>query len=547
MPKIRRSIRKRFLLLAGTFASLVVGLALFAGAAGGELGSAAHASASASSAFVINMPVGPATLDPAEECGFTDLTITEAVYTRLTQYGSRPGPNGTTQVDPGHIVPYLAKSWTISRGGLVYAFHLRSGVKFSDGTPVDSKAVRFSLERSIIMGGCGGYFIYDGIYGPPPLIKSITTPNALTVVITLTQPDANVLQDWAQPAASIVNPKVVNAHGGVKKGAINQWMAGNTTPGAGPYILQSYEPNKQAVLVANKGFFKQPGASKVVVNFISSDPTLVLQARNGSADVTMGLTKQSAHSLAGNSSVKVVANDTAVAEQIGLPNDKPPFDNKKFREALTYAVPYSQILSKVAFGYGTLYYGAFPPALPEFRQNLEPPRAFDLGKAKSLIATSGVSTPVSVQMNIQAGNSVDEQVATIVQGIWSGLGVNVTINKLSASDYINSLEQHKAQSYVRLDGPGVLEAGYFLGYDMKCGIGFNLTAMCIPAADKLLDKGRRTFSKSVRQKIWNQINTLWIADSPKIPVYGDKQVTIVNKRVKSFYWSHETDFSTWSK
>jgi peptide/nickel transport system substrate-binding protein len=548
MLKIRRSVRQRILLPTGAFAALVLGIGLFASAAGGaHLGTGTHASSSASSAFVINMPVGPASLDPAEECGFTDLTVTEAVYTRLTQYGSRPGPNGTTQVDPGHIVPYLAKSWKITKGGLVYTFHLRPGVKFSDGTPVNSKAVKFSFERSINMGGCGGYFIYDGIYGPPPLIKSITTPNALTVVITLTQPDANVLQDWAQTAASIVNPKVVNANGGVQKGKINDWMAGHTTPGAGPYILQSYEPNKQAVLVANKGFFKKPGASKVIINFISSDPTLVLQARNGSADVTMGLTKQSAHSLARNSSVKVIANDTASAEQIGLPNDKPPFDNAKFRQALTYAVPYSQILSKVAFGYGTLYYGAFPPALPEFRKSLEPPRALNLTKAKSLIAASGVKTPVTVTMNIQAGNSVDEQVATIVQGIWSQLGVNVTVNKLSASDYINSLEQHKAQSYVRLDGPGVLEAGYFLGYDMKCGIGFNLTAMCIPAADKLLNKGRRTFSKSARQKIWNKINTLWIADSPKIPVYGDKAVTVVNKRVKTFFWSHETDFTTWSK
>ena len=185
---------------------------------------------------------------------------------------------------------------------------------------------------------------------------------------------------------------------------------------------------------------------------------------------------------------------------------------------LTYAVPYQQILSKVAFGYGVLYYGAFPPALPEFRAALEPARPYNLTKAKQLIAASGVSTPVTVTMNIQAGNSVDEQVATIVQGIWSQLGVNVTINKLSASDYINSLEQHQAQSYIRLDGPGVLEAGYFLGYDMKCGIGFNLTAMCIPKADKLLAQARKLASKAQKQKLWNQINRLWIADSPKIHV-----------------------------
>src|SRR3989442_286638 len=171
------------------------------------------------------------------------------------------------------------------------------------------RARRRLVQRSIITGRCGGYFIYDGIY-TPPLIKSITTPNALTVVITLSTPDANVLQDWAQPASSIIDKSVVDKHGGVQKGKVNTYMAGHVTPGAGPYPLQSYEPNKSAVLVANPGFFKQPAAKKVVINFISSDPTLVLQARNGSADVTLGLTKQSAHSLASNSSLKVVANNT---------------------------------------------------------------------------------------------------------------------------------------------------------------------------------------------------------------------------------------------
>jgi peptide/nickel transport system substrate-binding protein len=532
----RRSIRRTM---------LVPALAVLSLAAVGALATKVIAADDASSAFVINVAVAPATLDPAEACGLTDLTIIENVYARLTRYGSKPGPRGTTQVDPGHMVPYLAKSWTISKNGLVYTFHLRQGVKFASGKPVNSQAVKYSFQRSIDMGGCGGYFIYDGIY-TPPLIKKMETPDPLTFRVTLSVPDANVLQDWAQPAASIVDKSVVDAHGGVQKGKVNQWMAGHVA-GAGPYKLQSYEANKQAVLVANPGFFKQPRAKRIVVNFIASDPTLVLQARSGAADVTLGLTKQSAHSLASNKSLKVIANDTSVAEQIGLPNDKPPFDKPKFREALTYAVPYQQILSKVAFGYGHVYYGVFPPAMPEFKAALERPRPFNLTKARALIAQSGVKTPVAVSMDIQAGNSADEQVATIVQGIWQQLGVNVSINKLSPSDYINKLEQHKSQSYIRLDGPGVIEAGYFLGYDLKCGIGFNLSAICIKKADTLLAQGRKTINKAKRQRIWNQIAVLWNANSPKIPVYGDKYVAVLNKRVKSYFYSHEIDFSTWSK
>ena len=62
----------------------------------------------------------------------------------------------------------------------------------------------------------------------------------------------------------------------------------------------------------------------------------------------------------------------------------------------------------------------------------------DLNKAKQLITASGVATPVTVSMDIQAGNPIDQQIATIVQGVWKTLGVNVNIQTLSASDYINA-------------------------------------------------------------------------------------------------------------
>ena len=431
----------------------------------------------------------------------------------------------------------------MSPDGITYTFHLRSGVKFSSGRPVNAAAVKYSFERSINMGGCGGYFIYDGIY-TPPLIKSITTPNALTVVITLSTPDANVLQDWAQPASSIIDKSVVDKHGGVQKGKVNTYMAGHVTPGAGPYLLQSYEPNKSAVLVANPGFFKQPAAKKVVINFISSDPTLVLQARNGSADVTLGLTQQLMH----DGSLTYVGSKLAgIPDFLSMNVKKPPFNNKALRQAVAWALDKNEIRAVAYFGAGENGSEEVPSG-SVWHDNADPYKdGPNLTKAKQLIAASGVQTPVSVSMNIQAGNAVDEQVATIAQGSWQQLGVNVTINKLSPSDYINSLEQHKAQSYVRLDGPGVIEAGYFLGYDLKCGIGFNLSATCIKKADTLLAQGRKTFNKAKRQAIWNQINSLWIAASPKIPVYGDKYVAVVNKRVKNYFYSHETDFTTWSK
>lgn len=530
--------------LNGRGGPLIAATCLVAAACGSS-NTAPSSQASNGSALVVNMAVGPATLDPAEECGTTDFTITNGVYSQLTQYGSKPGPDGTTQADPAHIVPYLAKSWNISSDGLVYTFHLRPGLKFPNGDPVDSQAVKFSLERSVTMNGCGGYFIYDGIY-TPPLIKSIATPDPNTVVITLSRPDPNVLQDWAQPAASIVDPAVVNAHGGVVPNQVNQWMAGHVA-GYGPFLLQSYEPNKRAVLVANPNFFEKSGAQKVVINFINSDPTLLLEAKSGAADVTLGLAKQSAHSLASNPNLRVIADPSPETEWLGLANNMPPFNNQKLREALSYAVPYQQILSNIAFGYGKLFFGPFPPSFPGYNAQIEKPRPYDLAKARQLLQASGVHTPIGATLVIQEGNPIDEQVATAVQGVWSQLGVNLTVQQLSPTDYINALEGHKVQAFIRLDGPGVIDPGYYLGYDMKCGISFNLTATCIPQADQLLDQARQTTDPATRQQLWDQIERLWIADTPKIPVYGDEYITVLNKRVRSYFYSDEINYRTWSK
>ena len=132
----RRRLLAALALALGAAVALVGGLAM--NASGGVR---TEAGGAAGSTFVLNMTVAPATLDPASACGFSDITVMENVYMRLTRYGSKPGPKGTTQVNPGNMVPYFAKSWKITNGGKRYTFKLRSGVKFPSGKPVDAKAV----------------------------------------------------------------------------------------------------------------------------------------------------------------------------------------------------------------------------------------------------------------------------------------------------------------------------------------------------------------------------------------------------------------------
>jgi peptide/nickel transport system substrate-binding protein len=495
---------------------------------------------------VVNLAGGVSTIDPAQACTGFDVSFTGNFYARLTQYGTRSGPDGTQEVDPGKIEPWFAKSWDVSKDGLTYTFKLHEGVKFPSGGAMDAAAVKYSFERVIKNKGCGAYFLLDG-YQEPPLITAISAPDPATVVIKLRQPNQNALQDWAQAAAGIVDPTVVEANGGVKSGEVNKWMAGNVA-GSGPFLLESYEPNSKAVLAANPAYFdKAPASKKITVNFIGADSTLQLQASSGAADVTLGLSKQSATKLAKGDSTRIVANDTSQSLQVRLATNKAPLNNTKVREALFSAVPYEDILSKVALGYGTLFDGPFAPLIPEYNAELGKPRTFDAGKAKQLLQESGVATPLTLELIINGEVPTNVQIGTILQGVWKEIGVNLTISKLSISEFTDRNRKGDFDLSITQDGPGVVEGGFYLGYAMGCTGAFSGSSVCIPGGDELLAKARRAIDKDERQRLYDQITRLWIGYSPMIQLYAEKTITVLNKRVKNYTYSQLTDMRTWSK
>jgi peptide/nickel transport system substrate-binding protein len=496
----------------------------------------------AANSITINRAGQPTNLDPAAGCSASNDHLVMNTYVRLVQYGTKPGPSGTRQIDAGKIVPYFAKSWKISKNGLVYTFKLHDGLKFPSGQPVDARAVKYSFDRTATMNQCGLYYIWDGLY-EPPLIKSITAPNATTVVFRLNTRDPNALQSWAQAPASIVDKSVVDAHGGVQKGKPNKWMASNVA-GSGPYVLEQYEAGTRAVLAPNPQFtLPNRPTQKVTINYIGSDSTLLLQARSGGADVTIGMSSRSATSLQDDACCNVAAYEKPSMALVYLSWKAPsPTARKEFREALTYATPYRDILKAIANGFGSLFYGPVPPVMPEFNRSLERPRAYDVNKAKQILAKAGIETPVSLELLVRANEPVHTQIATALQGAWSQIGVNVQIRPLSAAAFSNAIYSKKFQAAVTSDGPSVIDAGYYLRYAMRCKDAYNLLEICMPAADKLLARTQNVPNPSAQQKLWNRLITIWRANSPLVALYSEQEVVVLNKKVRGYVYSHLGEF-----
>ena len=405
--------------------------------------------------------------------------------------------------------------------------------------------MKYSIDRTLKIGACGALSLQLGITNPG-LVTGVEAPDATTVVLQLSQPYPAILYSLAQSRGSIYDPKVVEANGGVQASQPNKFLTSNTASSSGPYVLAEYVPNNHAVLKRNPNYYGTAALEpEVRVNFIPSVPTLLLQAQNKQADVTLGLPPQSVNTLSTNACCKVVTADSTTPVTVSMNQQGPVTNNQKFREALTYAIPYDQILKQVAFGYGDLYYGPVVPGMAGYNAALEPARAYDVAKAKQLIAESGVATPaISLMINPTAPGV--SEIATILQSAWQAIGVQVTLDAKPPADFSTLFNGGKYQSALLFENSTPI-GGYELRKKMTCGSSFNNQHICIDGSTPLLQKLDQTADVEKQQPLVDDLTKLWLAQSPTIILYRAKFTAVVSPSVKRFAYAASYRFSEWSR
>jgi peptide/nickel transport system substrate-binding protein len=559
-------------LRGGLIALAVATAALALAACGGSSSSSSSSESSSSSGALSTAPADPnstlivnvatpvATLDPASTFANQEAGLDGALYSTLTQPKQVSGPlDGTTEqdLDVTAVKPYLAESWKFSNGNRTLTFKLRPGLKFPSGDPLDANAVKWSLERTIT-DESGGYSVLEETDFSPPLVKSISAPDPTTVVIDYKRPAPNQLQTLSTPTAgAIYDQKLVEENGGQKPATPNEWL-GSHSAGYGPYLLKSYQPNREMVLEANPDFFEPAKTKNVIIKFIPDNETLLLDAQSGLADVTLGLSGQAAKSLEGNSCCTIGAFKSRQAQTLNFPindtepfkSDKDPFfQNEKFRQALSWAFPYEAVLQKVGYGYGELYDGEWMPAFSWYDPTIGAPRETDIEKAKELMAESGVKTPVSFTIYVSQGATVEKEIATAAAGAWEELGVNAKVQTTSSANFLEVVYETHAGASVFVDGPQVVAPDYYWAYDLQCppNNAFNDTNICVKKSDAAMKKVPYAKNDAEFQELVNTANEGWIKAAPRIWVYNQKLVAVLGQKVTGYYSSDLPEVRWWSK
>jgi peptide/nickel transport system substrate-binding protein len=341
-------------------------LLLAACGSGGSVGSSAGAASTLKWGWEL-----PTSWDPVTSSAGWDVHVLSLAYAGLTK-----------ENEQGNAVPALAESWAYSQQGSRITFKLRAGLKFSDGTPLDATAVKKSIER--------------GRDAPKSLIasqlanvKTVSAPDAVTVVLDLTAPNYQIPNLFAGKTGMVVNPAAFesNAAGLATKPA-----------GAGPYTLTSYVQNSQATLKRNPTYW-DAGEIKVE-NFqlypLPDAATVIAGLQSGRYNVAQIPGSQVAAAKAAGLEVQVIPSLVVAVLDVNI--TKAPFDDPNVVQALKFAVDRAALLKTQQFGIGEVAYQPFPKGYVGYNPALEGIYAYDPAKARQLLAKSkyGTGTPVTI-------------------------------------------------------------------------------------------------------------------------------------------------------
>lgn len=352
------------------------------------------------------------TLNPREiKNGNGDIFADEMLYNGIV----RNDPNG-----PDKVVPGLAESWDVSKDGLTYTFHLRKGLKYSDGTPLTAEDVAWNLEQF------ADPEVNISLAGVAAGMESAKATDATTVVVKLEHPVAAFLYNLAIFPAFIVDKAKLEKEGPAF------WKH---PVGTGPFRLKEFAGGSHITFEKNPYYFEQgkPYLDSMRWNFVPNSNTRVLALKSGEAQMIDGVPFAQVESLQGDSNLAI--------QEVELPQEILLVTNTKVkaladvhvRRALSLAINRPQLNETVFRGTGTVPNSVIQNFELDASDQEVPPFEFDVEKAKAEMAKSKFAEGFTVSLQYPAGFDYFKQMALLVQQEMGQIGVNVKLEELEAA------------------------------------------------------------------------------------------------------------------
>ncbi len=435
-------------------------------------------------------------------------------------------------------VPGFADSWTRAADGKSWTFHIRTGMKWSDGQPATSADACFSWGLAVAA-------IKDGAnigagYLDPSLkdagVTAVSCPDDQTMIATTTDPSDRVLQVYLP-----IIPKHVWGKETYKTIGDAKFVA--PLVGSGPYTAAEWKTSQFVRFVRNPDYWGTQGAAdEVVIQFFKGADTMVQALKAGEIDYARDATPEQLKALESQPNVKTVVGSSNGWSQLAFneygaskgtltpgigPSTKALWD-PAFRDALGYAVDKKTLVDRVLGGYGEVGTTIVPPVLGAWHVEPDHPRTFDVEMAKQKLDAAGYKLdgqgqrldkegkPISLRLDYPNTKDTYAKAAQFVKDWYGQLGIKVTAQQYDSATLGNIVlppeagKDFKANYDIELWGwSGNPDPNALLQIFRCDAIGSSSDSQyCNPAFDKMYDSQNAAATADARKTILAQMQNL---------------------------------------
>lgn len=342
----------------------------------------------------------------------TNFPIIKNLYDSLLEY-----------TPDGKPVPNLASAWTIAPDARSVTVTLRPGVTFQSGAPFNAAAVAATLKKGA--DPAKG----KNVFATMAFVQDWTVVDENTIRLNFKGPaPERQITDLLQFVA-VIDPTGIDT-------------VETKSAGTGPYTVAERVVGQRMRLVANPHYWQanQPVSKEVVMTIFSEDAAATAALESGAVDVVYMGSARSALRLK-NAGYTVIQGPGVLTQVFRINATRKPFTNAKFREAFNYLMDRAAILRAGYAGMGEVVALPWAPASPAYDKSYTATYAFNLDKAKALLAESGLTQAEMSdwKLLVNSGDEPTVVISQVVQSTLAKVGLKIDLQMRAGGDYADAM------------------------------------------------------------------------------------------------------------
>lgn len=484
-----------------------------------------------------------------------DYEVPLNVYDRLFEISINPETNSA------ELNNSLVEDYSVSEDALTYSFTLKSGILFSDGSPLTAADVAYSLTRMVALENSEQEYLFECVEGYEEFSASgnyhdtymtgIEVQDDTHFTMKLSKPYAGFLNVLASPACCIYNQAACEA------GGDNFGQDYTCAIGTGPYVISAWNHDAEIVLTANENYWGEaPDFTEAIIHIIPSADTQSMMFQAGELDVldcdyidsmvvasiykTMYADKMVASTRLGSSYMALNASNEALSDVVA-------------RKAVQMCIDREAIIATILNGDAVTYDGIYPQGLVGYTEDNQGWLTYDVAAAQAMLEEAGYTKDAdgyyfgfTIQNDEDNSDSRKLAIQAIAEQLKSA-GINCEIKNNDHASWLAMRKAGEMDSYVSTwtadyNDPDNFIATFWGGVSSTTGRSLcyaNEDIMArVSAAPAIIDEAERLAEYAELEKIIVAEDASWV------PLYVQTHLFVISENVASFvpHWAGYSDF-----